>query len=144
VSIHTQRLELTKLAQEQGYTIVREYVDSQESGKDKDRPGFISMWRDLELSKWDALFLLDTSRLTRDRELYLASYLERIAEKNRVKIIYKNIPAGLDEASTVLLKGVYRAMDAAHSLISKEKALAGMIYNIKGGWRAGEPHLDTN
>jgi hypothetical protein len=53
-----------------------------------------------------------------------------------VHIVYKSIP-GDDLVSSVILKGVMRAMDQWHSLISKQKGLAGMAENVHRGWRAG-------
>jgi len=55
VSIDAQRRALAELAQTRGFTIVGEYADAVESGKDDDRPGFQSLITDIRAPgrKWD-------------------------------------------------------------------------------------------
>lgn len=136
VSIDAQRRELTTLAAERGLVVVQEYTDAVESAKSEHRPGFQALLLDLKSSSrsWDTLLLLDTSRLSRRR--YVAQVFKHEAAKRGVTILYAKVPE-TDPISAVILEAVFEAMDEVHSLMSKEKGLAGMRENIRQGYRAG-------
>ncbi len=136
VSIDAQRRELTALAAQRGFTIVEEFADVVESGTDENRPGF----RRLHLAMcskaraWSAVLILDTSRLARDP--WIAAFFERDAKRQSVRVMFKSIPDE-DPITAVVLKSVMRGFDQYHSLISKQKGLAGMAENVRQGFRAG-------
>ncbi len=136
VSIDAQRRELTALAAQRGFTVIEEFADVVESGTDENRPGF----RRLHLAmcgkarSWSAVLILDTSRLARDP--WIAAFFERDAKRHDVRIIFKSIPDE-DPITAVVLKSVMRGFDQYHSLISKQKGLAGMAENVRQGFRAG-------
>ena len=136
VSIDAQRRELQALAAERGFLIVREYVDVVESAKSEHRPGFQELIADLRSPQraWSALLVTDTSRLS--RRVYVAHVFKHEAEKRGVRIIYSKLPE-MDPITRVILESVLQAMDEVHSLMSKEKGLAGMAENVKQGFRAG-------
>jgi site-specific DNA recombinase len=136
VSIDAQRRALHELAMSRGFTIVQEFADAVESGKDEDRPAFQSLLRDLKNPKrtWGTLLALDTSRVARRREIAL--FFEKECTKFKVQLIYKSVP-DTDPITEMLLKSVLQAMDEWHSLTSKAKGLAGMAENVKQGFRAG-------
>ena len=136
VSIAAQRRALTDLASSRSLTIVDEFVDAVESGKDEDRPGFQRLLGELKspARTWSTLLVLDTSRIARRR--YLALIVENECAKRSVAIVYKNVP-DTDEVTAMLLKSILQAMDEWHSLNSKAKGLAGMAENVRQGWRAG-------
>ena len=137
VSIDAQRRELQKLATERGLLIVAEYSDVVLSGTEENRPGLQRMIAELSSRgrPWDVVLILDTSRLQRNRD-DISAYFELDAEKRGVAVIYKSLPQG-NEAMKVLIKHVYHGMDAWHSIISREKGLAGMAENVHKGFRAG-------
>jgi DNA invertase Pin-like site-specific DNA recombinase len=136
VSIDAQRRELATLAASRGWTIVREYVDVVESGKDTYRNGFQTMLRDLKAPgrAWRTLLMVDTSRLSRRR--YAAQAFKHEAKKRGVEILYSNVPE-VDPITSVILESVFEAFDEVHSLMSREKGLGGMAENIQKGFRAG-------
>ena len=136
VSIDAQRRELTQLATERAYIIVQEYTDVVESAKDELRPGFQRLLRDLKSTErsWRVLMMVDTSRLSRRR--YAAQVFKHEARKRGVEIVYSKVPE-VDPISNVVLEAVFEAFDEVHSLLSKEKGLAGMAENVKQGYRAG-------
>ena len=138
VSLDAQRRALQELAnnRQPPLAIVKEYADAVESGKDEFRPAFLTLHQDLADPRrgWDYLLLLDTSRLA--RRGHIASVFEHRAEKNGVTVIYKNLPES-DPITQVVVKGLFRALDEYHSLISKQKGLAGMAENVMQGYRAG-------
>lgn len=136
VSIDSQRRELTKLAQERGILIVHEFSDVVESAKDEQRPGFQQMLLALRSPgrAWNTLLLVDTSRLSRRR--YMAQVFKHEAKKRGVHILYSKIPES-DPIADMVVVGVMEVFDELHSLMSKEKGLAGMAENVRQGFRAG-------
>lgn len=136
VSIQHQRAELTALAADRGLKITREFADVVESGKSEFRPGFQELSRALKSPSrdWDTILILDTSRLGRRR--YIGEAFRHECAKRGVSVLFKSIPE-VDPISRVLLESVMGAMDEIHSLMSRDKGLAGMAQNIEQGFRAG-------
>jgi site-specific DNA recombinase len=136
VSIDAQRRELEQLAAARGLTIVREYADVVQSAKTADRPQFQRLLLDLrdERRGWSTLLTVDTSRLSRRR--YWAQAFKHEAAKRDVAILYSKVP-DVDPITQVILESVLEAMDEVHSLMSREKGLAGMAENVRRGFRAG-------
>lgn len=137
MSIDAQRRKLQELALNKKITIVGEYVDAVESGKDSDRLGFQNLIRDIRLRNrdWDIVLVLDTSRIARRRHLSMI-FEEHECKRHSINIIYNSLPDS-DPITEMLLKSVLQAMDEWHSLTSKAKELAGMAENVKQGFRAG-------
>jgi site-specific DNA recombinase len=137
VSLAAQRHELEKLAISRSLTVVKAYEDAVESGSTDQRPGFIELGRALKNSSrgWDYLLVYDTSRIARRR--YIAQAIKYEAKKRGVTILYARMPSDLDPVAEIVLESVFEAMDEAHSLMSREKGLAGMAENVRRGFRAG-------
>jgi site-specific DNA recombinase len=136
VSIDAQRRELTDLARERGLVLVAEFADAVESGKDENRPGLQALLQSLKDPQrpWTHLLMVDTSRLS--RQPYFAHAFSHDCERRGVVVIYSKVP-DVDPISAVILHSVLRAMDRVHSLMSREKGLAGMAENVRRGYRAG-------
>lgn len=136
VSIATQRQALLDLAKSKNLTVLAEYVDAVESGKDEDRPAYQRMLGDLGRRgrAWSHILAYDTSRIARRR--FIAQALGHEAAKVGVSILYARVPE-VDPITTVILESVLQAMDEVHSLMSREKGLAGMAENVRRGFRAG-------
>ena len=136
VSIDAQRRELQNLANSQGIIIVKEYSDVVESAKDENRPGFQRLLFDLKASSrtWNTLLVVDTSRLSRRR--YMAQVFKHEAKKRNIQILYSKLPES-DPIADMVIVGVMEVFDELHSLMSKEKGLAGMAENVRQGYRAG-------
>ena len=136
VSLASQRHELIALAKNKNLIVSSEYSDAVESGKDTDRPGFQSLLRDLKTKSraWTVVLMYDTSRLGRRR--YIAEAFRHECKKLGVDIIFATVPE-VDPISQVILDSVLQAMDEVHSLMSREKGLAGMAENVRQGFRAG-------
>lgn len=137
VSLSAQRHELEKLAASRSLQVVHRYEDAVESGKTEDRPGFTALVSAIKnpARGWDHLLVYDTSRLARRR--YIAQAIKHEAKKRGVSILYAKIPADLDPVSEIIIESVFEAMDEVHSLMSREKGLAGMAQNVRQGFRAG-------
>ena len=136
ISIQAQRHELLDLAKARKLIVTNEFTDAVESGKDTDRPGFQSLLRALKdrNRSWSAILLYDTSRIGRRR--YIAEAFRHECKKLGVDIIFARVPE-VDPISQVILDSVLQAMDEVHSLMSREKGLAGMAENVRQGFRAG-------
>lgn len=134
ISIDAQRRALHDLARDRNLVVAEEYADAVESGKDDDRPAFQRLIRDIRSGRFDYVLALDTSRIARRR--HLALIFEHECAKQRVRIVYRNVP-DTDPITEMLLKSILQAMDEWHSLTSKAKGLAGMAENVRQGWRAG-------
>lgn len=136
VSIHAQRRELQALATDQGLAIVEEFSDVVESAKDERRPGFQSLLRALRATDrtWSHLLVVDTSRLSRRQ--YMAQVFGHEARKRGVQIHYAKLPQS-DPIADLVVVSVMQVFDELHSLMSREKGLAGMRENTLQGWRAG-------
>lgn len=138
VSIQTQRHELTALAELRGIEIVGEYSDVVASGKDWDRAGFQQLIKAIRSPArgWTTVLVKDTSRVARRRTLALI-FEEQECATHGVDVVYANIPDGGDPATTMILRTLLQAMDEWHSLTSRAKGLAGMVENVRQGYRAG-------
>ncbi len=136
MSIDAQRRELQHLAKARDLVIAAEYSDAVQSGSTEDRPAF----RELSAAirnrgrGWTHLLVLDTSRVARGR--FIAQAFKRECAKFGVTIHYAKVP-DVDPVSAVILESVFEAIDEVHSLMSREKGLAGMAENVRQGFRAG-------
>lgn len=137
VSPDAQRRALTALAAERGLTVVEEFIDAVESGKDENRPGF----QRLKLAVrnpargWSTVLMHDTSRLSRRRVISMI-FEEIDCKRNGVAVVYRTLPE-VDPLTEIVLKSVMVAWDEYHSVSSKQKGLAGMGENVRAGFRAG-------
>lgn len=136
VSIDAQRRELTELAKNRKLIIIEEFSDVLESGKDANRPGFQQLITSLRCPdrKWDTIIMRDTARLSRRR--YVAQIFKHECKKRDVEVVFASLPEA-DAITNVILHAVFEAMDEVHSLMSREKGLAGMAENVNRGYRAG-------
>lgn len=137
ISIATQVHDLTEIAAGRGLEIVATFTDAVESGASEDRPGFIALADAIRNRRrgWSVLLVYDTSRIARRR--YIAQAFKHHCRKHEVAIQYARVPTDIDPISELVLEAVFEAMDEVHSLISRDKAVAGQRENIRRGWRAG-------
>jgi site-specific DNA recombinase len=137
VSPEAQRRALHELAKSRGLTVVEEFVDAVESGKDDNRPGFQNLIKAVRSPArgWSTVLLHDTSRLSRRRVISLM-FEELDCKANGVTVVYKTLP-DVDPLTEIVLKSVMVAWDEYHSISSKQKGLAGMSENVRAGFRAG-------
>lgn len=136
VSIDAQRHELQKLAQSLSVPIIAEFSDVVMSGQDADRPGFVAMKAALQdrARGWDTLLAMDTARIARDS--FEQAWIHRECARQGIRIHYALLPQ-TGSAADVILLNTMRGVDHWHSLVSKEKGLAGMRENVRKGFRAG-------
>lgn len=84
---------------------------------------------------WNTILALDTSRIARD--LTLALYVTREAEKHGVQIHYAKMPVDGTSAFGETMLSVVRAFDRLHARLSAEKGRGGLVANVAKGFRAG-------
>lgn len=136
VSIDAQRRALLELAARHRLEVADEYADAVESANDWDRPGFSRLLLAVESRErgWEKLLVFDTSRLARD--INKARAFRQICERRGVKVLYVKIPDA-DPLSELVMGVVFELLDHIHSMLSREKGLAGMAENVRRGFRAG-------
>lgn len=136
VSIDAQRRELQELAAARGLAIVAEFSDVVISGATEDRPGWQDLLRELKspARTWRAILALDTARIARNQ--WIAHGLRHECKKRGVDLVFSKTPE-LEGIAGVILPAVLHAMDEVHSMLSREKGLAGMAENVRRGFRAG-------
>ena len=137
ISIATQIHELTEIARSRGLEVAATFTDAVESGATEDRPGFIAVAEAIRNRRrgWSVLLVYDSSRIARRR--YIAQAFKHHCRKHDVVIQYAKVPTDIDPISELVLEAVFEAMDEVHSLLSRDKAVAGQRENVRRGWRAG-------
>ncbi len=66
----------------------------------------------------------------------MAQVFKHEAKKRKIQILYSKLPES-DPIADMVIVGVMEVFDELHSLMSKEKGLAGMAENVRQGYRAG-------
>lgn len=136
VSLGSQLDELRSLASKHELEIVRSYEDAVFSGSSDVRPAFQELIADIKDRNrgWSHVLVYDTSRLARGR--FIAQAFRRECKRHGVELLIARMPE-TDPVSAVILESVFEAMDEVHSIMSRDKGLAGMRQNVSRGWRAG-------
>lgn len=87
-TIQSQKDILPKLAQDNGFKIVKTYVDDGISGETiEERPGFMQLLADAEEKRFDAVFVIDYDRLSRASDLAQFAYIKAVFKNNGVIVI---------------------------------------------------------
>ena len=136
VSPDAQRRELQNAAIERDLLVVQQYCDVVESAKSENRPAFQQLITDIRRSgrAWKVLLILDHSRLS--RQPYVGHVFRYECARQGVEVIFCNLPE-LDPISKIVMDSMMDAFAVVHSIISKQKGLAGMAENVRQGFRAG-------
>lgn len=137
ISIDAQIRELRELAKQKQLSVTAEFTDPVERADDWERPGFRQLLAAIAnpARGWSTLLVLDTSRIARDDDLLRATFAQECRRRS-VKILYAKIPS-VNPMFDVAVQGVFQIMDKMHSMMSREKGLAGMAENVRQGFRAG-------
>jgi len=135
-SIDAQRRELQEMAKSKDLLVTDEFSDAVESANDVNRPGFAALLLALKnpARGWSTVLVTDTARLARN--VYLAESVKHECRKHGVKILFSKLPE-VNPMIDMVVQQVVQAFDQMHSMMSREKGLAGMAENIRQGWRAG-------
>lgn len=136
VSIDVQRQDLMEVAQERDLLIVAEFADVVESAKSESRPAFQNLIVELgrQGRAWSVILIYDHQRLS--RQPYVGHVFRYECARRDVEVIFGMFPE-LDPVSKIFVDNSMDAMAVVHSIMSKQKGLAGMAMNVSRGWRAG-------
>jgi site-specific DNA recombinase len=136
ISPQAQRTELRAYAERKGYRIVADYSDAAVSAN-ANPPQLAQMLQQLTNPKrgWDLILALESSRIARDADL--SGVIHYQIRKAGARIEYIKQPTTGSPAMDMMRDQIMRGFDAYHSLISKQKGLAGMKVNVENGHRAG-------
>jgi site-specific DNA recombinase len=142
VAIDAQRTTLAAIEAKAGLACVAEFADAVERADDWQRPEFSRLLREIEHGKpqWRTLLVLDASRLARSDD-YLAAYFRYQCQKRGIRILFAKFPP-INPMQDLMVQTMDQLFSKVHSMISREKGLAGMAENVRAGWRAGgvAPH----
>lgn len=134
-SIEGQFSDIYAKAKQEGYTIIKEYVDEAMTGRNDKRPAFQQMIQDSEKGLFEAVFVWAIDRFARDR--YLAAIYKHQLRKNGVKLLYavENIPNGPEG---IMLEGVLESVAEYFSEYNAQKVLRGKRETaLKGKYNGG-------
>lgn len=112
-SIEGQLAAAHKYAAEHGYTVVREYCDRAQTGRNDNRDAFQQMLSDTDKHRFDVIITWKVDRIGRNREDI--AFNKHRCKKNGVRIEYvaENLP---DSAESVILESVLEGMAEYYSL----------------------------
>ena len=132
-SIGNQKMLLTKVAKEKGYTNLVHFMDDGISGVTMDRPGFVDMIRQLEEGRAAAVFVKDLSRLGRNY-IEVGRLTEEFFPEHDIRLVAvsDNIDTAEGENELAPIRNLFNEWYARD--ISKKRRISN---KIKGN--AGEP-----
>ncbi len=129
-SIEWQKNLAQDYAEKHGYTIVKEYADKAESGRDENRPQYRLMIAEIPKIKPAVLILYKTDRLARDK--YELNVTKKFLKDNGVSLAYTG-ETHLDENDPmhVLNEGFMEAMAEFYSLNLSQNVTKGLEFNAQ-------------
>ena len=133
-SIEGQLRDCYKLAEEEGFTIVKEYIDRALTGKNDNRPQFRKMINESAFGTFDVIITWKMDRFARNRTD--SALYKKILKDNGVKVIYaaENIPDGNEG---VILESVLEGLAEYYSLDLAQKTTRGKKESIRKGKHVG-------
>lgn len=136
LSISAQLKALRKYAENNGYEVVREFVDEAESARTANRPSFqemIALAR-LKTKVFDAILVWKLSRFARNREDSIV--YKSLLRKRGIQVI--SINEKVDDSPTGrLLEAMIESMDEFYSANLSQEARRGMREAVSRGFCAG-------
>ena len=127
-SIEGQLKECYEYASRNGYTVVGEYIDRAQTGKNDHRPAFQKMLADSDRHTFEAVLVYQLDRFARNR--YDSTINKSKLKKNGVRVISakENIS---DDPSGILVEGVLESMAEYYSAELSQKINRGMDMNAE-------------
>src|SRR5579859_1175756 len=132
LSIPAQRVEMQRYCKQNGYQIVREYVEPGVTARDDARPAFKQMTADVlaDSSSVNAILVFTTSRFMRNT--FKAQLYKNQLRKAGVRVIAIQQPV-TDDAHGHLIETVFEAFDQFESEINGVRTGAAMRENARQG-----------
>ena len=129
-SIEGQLAAARAYAANKGYTIVKEYCDRAQTGRNDNRDAFQQMLADTDKKSFDVIITWKIDRIGRNREDI--AFNKHRCKKNGVSIEYvaENLP---DSAEAIILEGVLEAMAEYYSVQLSTNVKRGIRESAKKG-----------
>lgn len=117
-----------KYAEAHGYTVVREYCDRAQTGRNDNRDAFQQMLSDTDKHQFDVIITWKVDRIGRNREDI--AFNKHRCKRNGVRIEYvaENLP---DSAESVILESVLEGMAEYYSLQLSTNIRRGMLESAR-------------
>lgn len=131
-----QLKQLRTFAHQRGYRVVAERQDAAISAN-SNPPELAAILQELKNKErgWTVICAIDSSRIARDVDL--AGVISYRVREAGARLEYARHPASDNPAMDLIRDAIMRAIDQYHSMVSKQKGLAGMAQNVESGHRAG-------
>ncbi len=133
-SIDGQLAAARKYAGEHGYTIIHEYIDRAQTGRNDDREQFQQMLKDTAKHQFEAVIIWKIDRFGRNREEI--AFNKYRCKKNGVKVLYtaESIP---DTPEGIILEAVLEGMAEYYSVQLATNVKRGMDNVARKGQSVG-------
>ena len=133
-SIEGQLASAYKYAGEHGYTIIHEYIDRAQTGRNDDREQFQQMLKDTAKHQFEAIIIWKIDRFGRNREEI--AFNKYRCKKNGVKVLYtaESIP---DTPEGIILEAVLEGMAEYYSVQLATNVKRGMNNAASKGQSVG-------
>lgn len=133
-SIEGQLASAYKFAGEHGYTIIHEYIDRAQTGRNDDREQFQQMLKDTAKRQFEAIIIWKIDRFGRNREEI--AFNKYRCKKNGVKVLYtaESIP---DTPEGIILEAVLEGMAEYYSVQLATNVKRGMDNVARKGQSVG-------
>ncbi len=133
-SIEGQLASAYKYAAEHGYTIIHEYCDRAQTGRNDDREQFQQMLKDTAKHQFEAIIIWKIDRFGRNREEI--AFNKYRCKKNGVKVLYtaESIP---DTPEGIILEAVLEGMAEYYSVQLATNVKRGMDNAARKGQSIG-------
>lgn len=133
-SIEGQLAAAYKYASEHGYTIIHEYIDRAQTGRNDDREQFQQMLKDTAKRQFEAIIIWKIDRFGRNREEI--AFNKYRCKKNGVKVLYtaESIP---DTPEGIILEAVLEGMAEYYSVQLATNVKRGMDNVARKGQSVG-------
>lgn len=133
-SIEGQLASAYKYAGEHGYTIIHEYIDRAQTGRNDDREQFQQMLKDTAKHQFEAIIIWKIDRFGRNREEI--AFNKYRCKKNGVKVLYtaESIP---DTPEGIILEAVLEGMAEYYSVQLATNVKRGMDNAARKGQSVG-------
>ena len=135
-SIEGQLHDAYRFAENNGITIVNEYIDRAMTGTKDDRPAFQKMMRDAEKKQFMIVLVWKLDRFARNR--YDSATYRALLRRSGVKVVsvMENIS---DTPEGIIMEGLLESMAEYYSASLSENIKRGINEMVRKGWFKGGP-----
>lgn len=125
-SITAQLRAIHKWADDNGHTIVREYIDEALSARTDKRPNFIQMIEDSKINDWDGVVVHKLDRFARNR--YHSAMYKKIL-KSSGKKLYSVLEKLDDSPESIIMESIIEGMNEYYSANLSREVKKGLKEN---------------